>query len=86
VYCFRNENRIALLETVNGMPALGYLRYVSYPTVQVKGKIWIADGFEYNRKPTNREWVLAKDMDRYRWYIEHYKEIYQGCLSVLRHD
>lgn len=83
VYCYRNDYKIARLPTINGMPRDGHHSYVPYPSILVGEKFWIADGYGLEKKPTEREWSLAKNLDRYRWWQSHYDEILKGCLDTL---
>jgi hypothetical protein len=81
VLCYRNDYQIAYLPTINGMPSDGYHRYVPYPNVKVDDKFWIANSYG---RSTEKEWILTKDLDRYRWWHENYAEILAGCLAVAR--
>jgi hypothetical protein len=83
VLCYRDDYPIAYLPTIYGSPS-GHIWYMSYPSVKVKGKFWIADSEKFDRKATNREWLVLKDMDRRRWWLDHYDEIHKGCLNKLR--
>jgi hypothetical protein len=85
VYCVRGDYPIACLATINGMAACKYSHYVSYPSVSVDGKFWIASSTKFDRQATSKEWVLEKDMDRRIWWLDNYKKIHDGLLAHI-HD